>query len=46
MVAALAWWAVELVATGKSRATERLDELKSPQKRRDALKSALKKSDP
>ena len=31
---ALAWWALELVATGKSRAEERLDELRNPGKRR------------
>jgi tight adherence protein C len=45
MVAALAWWALELVATGKNRAVERLDELKSPRKRRGAMESALKKPD-
>jgi len=44
--AALAWWALELVAAGKPRAVERLDELKNPRARqaRDE-ESALKKSD-
>ena len=28
--AAVAWWVLELVATGKPRALERLDELKNP----------------
>ncbi len=46
MVAALAWWALEFVAAGgKTRAAERLDELKSPRKRRDSMDSALKKPD-
>ncbi len=44
--AALAWWALELVATGKPRSVERLDELKNPQKRHERENnSALKKSD-
>ncbi len=46
MVAALAWWALEMLAAGKNRTAERLDELKSPRKRREALESALKKPDP
>jgi tight adherence protein C len=33
-VAALAWWALEFLTTGKSRAVERLDELKNPSRRR------------
>ena len=46
MFAALAWWLLEFLATGKSRATERLDELKNPRARRpkDDV-SALKKQD-
>ncbi|MBN1394264.1 MAG: type II secretion system F family protein [Pirellulales bacterium] len=44
--AALAWWALEFLAAGKSRATERLEELKDPGKRRKAAaESALKKTD-
>ncbi len=34
MFAALAWWALDLVAAGKPRAVERLDELKNPRKAR------------
>jgi tight adherence protein C len=46
MVAALAWWALELVAAGKPRALERLDELKNPRNRRGSPgESALKKQD-
>ncbi len=46
MVAALAWWMLELVATGKSRAEERLEELRNPHARRDRKEEgALKKSD-
>ena len=46
MFAALAWWALELVAAGKSRAVERLDELKDPlARRKKADTSALKKQD-
>jgi len=46
MFAALAWWTLELVAAGKPRAVERLDELKNPRARRkrDEL-TALKKAD-
>ncbi len=44
--AALAWWALELVATGKPRAVKRLVELKNPHKRRERENDgALKKSD-
>ena len=44
--AALAWWALELIATGKPRAVERLDELKNPRKRREGGQDlALKKQD-
>ena len=43
--AALAWWALDFMATGKPRALERLDELKDPRKRRSAPgESALKQS--
>lgn len=46
MFAALAWWLLELVAAGKPRAVERLDELKNPRARRsEADVSALKKRD-
>ncbi len=41
--AALAWWVLDLMATGKPRTLERLDELKEPRKRRPiAGESALK----
>ncbi len=43
--AAIAWWVLELVATGKPRALERLDELKNPRKRRSEEAAALKKQD-
>jgi len=43
--AALAWWALELVAAGKPRAVERLDELRHPQSRRREEESGLKKPD-
>jgi tight adherence protein C len=45
--AALAWWALDLMTTGKPRAMERLDELADPRKRRSNTpgESALKKSD-
>jgi tight adherence protein C len=43
MVAALAWWALNLVAAGKPRALERLDEMKNPRARRKQETSALKK---
>ncbi len=43
--AALAWWVMELLASGKSRATERLDELKKPRTRRSLEEaSPLKKT--
>ncbi|MCC6126589.1 MAG: type II secretion system F family protein [Pirellulales bacterium] len=45
MFAAIAWWVLEHVAVGKSRAVERLDELKTPRKRHPT-ESALKRSDP
>ena len=46
MFAALAWWALELVATSRSRAAERLDELKNPPDRReDIAATAMKKTD-
>jgi tight adherence protein C len=46
MFAALAWWMLEFIGTGKSRAVERLDELKNPhtRRRKDTI-SALKKQD-
>ncbi len=44
--AALAWWALELIAAGKPRAVERLDELKNPRKRREGGQDlAMKKQD-
>jgi tight adherence protein C len=44
--AVAAWWLLERVATGKSRAVERLDEIKNPRARRGQKDlSALKKSD-
>jgi tight adherence protein C len=44
--AALAWWFLDFIATGKPRTLERLDELKEPRKRRNiAGESALKQSD-
>jgi len=36
MFAALAWWVLGLIAAGKPRAVERLDELKNPRSRRSA----------
>ncbi|GAG16968.1 unnamed protein product, partial [marine sediment metagenome] len=46
LFAAVAWWLLEIVAGNKSRATERLDELKNPRGRRDQDDlSAMKKSD-
>lgn len=46
MFAALSWWVLELVATSKSRAMERLDELKNPSGRRSESElAALKKAD-
>ena len=44
--AALAWWALELVAGGKSRTVERLDQLKNPRARRhEGDEMLLKKTD-
>ena len=44
--AALAWWGMDLVAAGKSRASERLEELRDPRKHRKiAAETALKKTD-
>jgi len=44
--AALAWWALDMVATSKPRAVERLDELKNPGARRSKQEeTALKKPD-
>jgi tight adherence protein C len=44
--AALAWWGLDFMATGKPRALERLEELKDPGKRRNVLQqSALKQPD-
>ncbi len=44
--AALAWWFLDFIATGKPRTLERLDELKDPRKHRAAAaESALKKPD-
>ncbi len=44
--AALSWWALELVAGGKSRAVERLDQLKNPRaRRRQSDEALLKKTD-
>jgi tight adherence protein C len=46
MFAALAWWVLERVATGRPRAVERLDELKRPRSRRDRGEAlAMKKAD-
>jgi len=45
--AALAWWVLDMIATGKPRALERLDELKHPQRRKDKQRDlAMKRSDP
>jgi tight adherence protein C len=44
--AALAWWGLDYLISGKRRAIERLDELKDPRKRSlAAAKSALKQTD-
>jgi len=43
--AALAWWGLDLLGSGKPRALERLDELKDPKKRRKPAESAMKQSD-
>jgi tight adherence protein C len=45
-VAALAWWALDFVASKGNRGLERLDELRAPPKRRALAESALKKTDP
>jgi len=46
LFAVAAWWLLETVAGAKSRAVERLDEIKNPRARRAAQDlSALKKSD-
>jgi tight adherence protein C len=46
LFAALAWWVMGLVATGKPRTLERLDELKNPRaRRRDPNAAALTKAD-
>jgi tight adherence protein C len=45
MFAALAWWGLEMVATGKSRTVERLDELKNPRARRGNESGVAKKPD-
>ncbi|MBN2477010.1 MAG: type II secretion system F family protein [Pirellulales bacterium] len=45
-VAAVAWWILEAVATGKSRASERLDELRNPGGRRGRKdEAAVRKGD-
>lgn len=57
MFAALAWWALDLIAAGKPRALERLDELRNPRsreqsgdgpavKRPDAMTKVLEKATP
>jgi tight adherence protein C len=44
--AALAWWGLDIMMAGKSRAVERLEEIKDPRKRRrTAANSALKQTD-
>jgi tight adherence protein C len=43
--AAAAWWILEVIAAGKPRALERLDELKNPRKRKTETAGALKKQD-
>lgn len=44
--AALAWWGLDFMVAGKTRAVERLDELKNPGKRRKAAaESVLKQTD-
>ena len=40
-----AWWVLDMLASGKSRAQERLDELKNPQLRRREDGAPVKKSD-
>jgi tight adherence protein C len=45
MVAAAAWWLLEFMASKNTRTTERLNELKSPPKKRLLKDSPLKQSD-
>lgn len=45
LFAVVAWWVMGLIATGKSREVERLDELSNPNARRDRDATAMKKSD-
>jgi len=45
LFAALAWWGLEMVATGKPRTLERLDDLKDPKARRKKAEAALKRPD-
>ena len=47
MFAAVAWWVLNIVASGRSRAVERLDELKNPElrKKRSDESSIVKKQD-
>ncbi len=54
LFAALAWWGLELIATGKPRTLERLDELKNPRGRKgdpavrkpDSMTKVLEKASP
>jgi len=43
LVAAVAWWALDFLTATKSRAVERLDELKNPEKRRREIEGGGKK---
>ena len=43
--AALAWWGLDLIAAGKSRTAERLDELKNPRKREQGEDLVMKRQD-
>jgi tight adherence protein C len=43
--AALSWWVLEMLANGKSRTVERLDELKNPRLRRGSESIVTKKPD-
>lgn len=45
LFAALAWWGLELLAAGKPRTLERLDELKNPKARRKDPQAVVKKQD-
>ena len=45
LVAAIAWWALDFFTADKSRAVERLDELKNPTARRRSSELSGKKSD-